>query len=153
MTILTAILQLLIAVVEVEDSLLMNNKIRVLMWVLLVNTPVIVAVIVLVVLVVGFALDTNVEWEGDILDCTELTTIVQVFVLQTEKVPLPPPIAFINTRYEKDAVSTEGVLQNVNNGHKKKGEGGDNVPENLQKSQSKRKKRDIDIHRDQPHSP
>src|SRR5690349_14532473 len=104
MTILTAILQLLIAVVEVEDSLLMNNKIRVLMWVLLVNTPVIVAVIVLVVLVVGFALDTNVEWEGDILDCTELTTIVQVFVLQTEKVPLPPPIAFINTRYEKDAV-------------------------------------------------
>lgn len=98
MTILIAILQLLIVVVVVEDSLLVDNKIRVLMWVLLVATSVIVVgfvLVVLVVLVVGFALDADVEWEGDILDCAELTAIVQVLVLQTEKVPLPPPIAFI----------------------------------------------------------
>src|SRR5690349_18801123 len=98
MTMLVTILQLLIAVVEMEDSLLVDNKIRVLMWVLLVATSVIVAVIILVVLVVGFALDADVEWKGDILDGAELTAIVQVLVLQTEKVPLPPPIAFTNTR-------------------------------------------------------
>lgn len=107
MTILIAIFQLLIVVVEVEDSLLVDNKIRVLMRVLLVATSVVVVVIVLVVLVVGFALDADMEWEGDILDCAELTAIVQVLVLQTEKVPLPPPIAFINTQYEQAAVSTE----------------------------------------------
>jgi hypothetical protein len=94
MPFLIFILQILIIIVVlVEDSLLVDDKVWVLEGVMAVMVAIVVIVVVVVlILVVGFALDADMEWEGDILDCAELTTVVQMLVLQTEEIPLPPPI-------------------------------------------------------------
>lgn len=89
----------------VEDSLLVDDKVWVLEGVMAIRVIVVIVAFVVIILVVGFALDADMEWEGDILDCAELTTVVQVLVLQTKEIPLPPPI--ISIEIIDDVVSDE----------------------------------------------
>lgn len=42
-----------------------------------------------VLVVISLSLDTDMERQGDVFDGTELSTVVQMLVLQSEKVPLP----------------------------------------------------------------
>lgn len=42
-----------------------------------------------VLVVISLSLDTDMERQGNVFDGTELSTVVQMLVLQSEKVPLP----------------------------------------------------------------
>jgi len=44
-------------------------------------------------IIIRLTLDANMEWERNVLDGTELTTVVQMFILQSEEVPLPTPMS------------------------------------------------------------
>lgn len=116
----------------------------------LLSAVVVLLVVVIVFVVVGFALDTDVERQGDVLDGTELSTVVQMLVLQAEKVPLPATrtdqrVGKKTTGWNVSGVPGFVVMKYLKNQI--------SLPKNFNKGQSKRQDVDVDVQRQEPHNP